>query len=85
VPGGGKRHGVALPVSAIVWHAGRSWVYREDGEGSYTRLPVAGPLTGGPHLFIDTGLVPGMRVVVTGAQTLLSEEFRGHIPSEDDD
>ncbi len=84
VPRAGKCHGLALPVSAIVWHAGRSWVYREDGEGSYTRLPVAGPLTGDPQLFIDTCLAPGMRVAVTGAQTLLSEEFRGHIPSDDD-
>lgn len=85
VPGGGKRHGVALPVSAIVWHAGRSWAYREDGDGVYTRLPVAGQPAGSQHLFIDSGLAPGMRVVVSGAQTLLSEEFRGQIPSEEDD
>ena len=28
---------------------------------------------------------PGARIVVTGAQTLLSEEYRNHIPAEDDD
>ncbi len=85
VPGGGRRHGVTLPASAIVWHGGQSWVYREDGGGGYSRLPVAGQPGGAKEIFIDSGLAPGVRVVVTGAQTLLAEEFRSHIPAEDDD
>lgn len=85
IPGDVQRHGVILPASAIVWHAGQAWVYREDGAGAYTRLPVEAREYTGQSLFIDSGLVPGTRVVVTGGQTLLSEEYRRQIPAEDDD
>ncbi len=87
--GGGQRHGAALPTRAVVWHGGQSWVYRDDGAGRYTRLPVALPTAAGDLLFmdasLDAGFTPGVRIVTVGAQTLLSEEFRGHIPDEDDD
>lgn len=83
--GGEPRHGVTLPASAIVWHAGRAWVYRDDSAGAYTRLPVEAQQYTGETLFIDSGLAPGARIVVTGSQTLLSEEYRRQIPAEDDD
>ncbi|MCF7969480.1 MAG: hypothetical protein K9K68_09995 [Methylococcaceae bacterium] len=82
--GPGGRQGVSLPVSAIVWHAGKPWVYRDNRNGSYSRLAVDPQPAPGKALLIDTGLTPGTKVVVTGAQTLLSEEFRSTIPSEDD-
>jgi hypothetical protein len=38
-----------------------------------------------PHYFIQQKLQSNDRLVSLGAQTLLSEEFRGQIPAEDDD
>ena len=84
VTGGSGRQGVSLPANAIVWHAGKPWVYRDNRNGSYSRLAVDPQPAPGKALLIDTGLTPGTKVVVTGAQTLLSEEFRGAIPSEDE-
>lgn len=86
MPGGQPRHGVQIPLTAVVWQDGKSWVYRDNLDGSYTRLPVdTRQMVGKSSLFVDEGLVPGARVVVTGAQTLLSEEFRQRIPPEDHD
>lgn len=79
---GVRRQGAALPLPAVVWHAGRPWVYREDGDGHYTRLPIDPDALA--NRFIGASLPPGTRVVVTGAQTLLSEEFKGQIPDEDE-
>ncbi len=84
VTDGARRQGVALPASAIVWQAGKSWVYRDNRDGSYSRLPVDPQPSSDKALFADMALAPGTHVVVTGAQTLLSEEFRGAIPSEDE-
>jgi hypothetical protein len=77
-----RRHGVSLPPAAVVWQAGRPWVYRDDGGGHFTRLPVEAEALS--TRFVGDGLPPGTRVVVTGAQTLLSEEFKGQIPDEDE-
>ena len=84
VTGGPGRQGVSLPANAIIWHAGKPWVYGDNRNGSYSRLTVNPQPAPNNDLLIDTGLAPGTRVVVTGAQTLLSEEFRGAIPSEDE-
>jgi len=84
VTGGPSQRGVSWPDNAIVWHAGKPWVYRDNGDGSYTRLAVDPQPGPGPALPIGKGLTPATKVVVTGAQTLLSEEFRGTIPSEDE-
>ncbi len=36
-------------------------------------------------IFIQQPLKEGDNLVITGAQMLLSEEFKGQIPAEDDD
>ncbi|MCK9912242.1 hypothetical protein MXD81_24015, partial [Microbacteriaceae bacterium K1510] len=74
--------GVIVPATAIVWWAGRAWVYRRTGDDTFTRLeiPVDMPAEqdGGfvvpAHLLADND-----DVVITGAQMLLSEEFRSQI------
>jgi len=77
--------GIEIPSSAIVWQGGRSWIYLERSSGHYQRLPVEQLARTGPHLSIVSGVEPGVPVVTIGAQTLLAEEFRHRIPSEDDD
>lgn len=85
VPDGRNRPGVMLPARAVVWYAGQPWAYRKDADGSFIRTPVMAHTPSGSLWFVDSSFAPGDQVVTAGAQTLLSEEFRGHIPSEDDD
>lgn len=76
---GSASGGVLIPTSAVVWTQGTSWVYVEQQEGKFARRPVPldSPTPNG--WFVTTGFTPGERVVVTGAQLILSEEFRSQV------
>jgi biotin carboxyl carrier protein len=73
--------GVFVPNDAAVQWEGLMWVYVERRDSRYVRVPLdtSHPVDGG---WLVTGgdrraaLVGGDRVVVRGAQQLLSEEFR---------
>jgi hypothetical protein len=78
---GERDGGVILPRDAVVRHGGQGWVYVETGTHTYTRRPV--PLDR-PHP--DGWLVPNQwtqPVIVSGAQSLLSEELKGSIQMRD--
>lgn len=81
-----KQSGVIIPKSALVWHLDQSFVYIKTGEQAFSRRMI-GQFTLVPDgYFIANGqLKPGDRLVTTGGQLLLSEEFRVQIPDEDDD
>lgn len=85
--GGSKQSGVVVPESAVVWFAGRSWVYARDEKERdvFERTPFdATRLV--PGGWFDAGeLEPGREVVVTGAQLLLSEELEYQIRNENED
>ena len=68
--------GVIVPRDAIVRHAGETFVYVQTTENTFERMGIAlhQPLTAG--WFCDE-LKPGVKVVINGAQQLLSEEFKG--------
>ena len=85
LPAGPPQRGVVVPQSAVVWTQGSSWCYVETAPGKFTRtaLSTANPTPGG--WFVTETIAPGARLVTGGAQTLLSEEFRSQIQSEDDD
>lgn len=73
--------GAAIPADAVVLAGGRSWVYAEVTPGRYTRRAVepdhsTGAASGGQR---SPELPAGTRIVVGGAQALLSEEFRGAV------
>lgn len=70
--------GAVVPQGAVVWTDGRAWVYVERAPNRYARTPVdtTSPATGG---YFVTTLAPGTRVVVTGAQQLLSEENKPQV------
>lgn len=73
--------GAVLPRDAVLRHGGQGWVYVQTGSHTYTRRPV--PLDR-PHP--DGWLVPGhwtQPVIVSGAQSLLSEELKGSIQMRD--
>lgn len=77
--------GVEFPVTAVLWRAGRPWVYVKTGDDSFARRLVPSYHDHGATWFVDDGLAAGEQLVIGGAQLLLSEEFRGQIPAEDDD
>ena len=69
-------HGTLIPAGAIVWYGGQPWAYKQIDAAHFGRYPVAQqfPMQGG--FFVTQGFKPGQRVVVSGAQLLLSEELR---------
>lgn len=77
--------GFYIPEQAIVWYAGQPWCYVETGPGLFTRRPLAAASEVAGGLFMTTGFANGDRLVVSGVQMLLSEEFRWQIHDEDDD
>jgi hypothetical protein len=78
-----SERGVIVPRSAVVRYEGRAWVYQETRPDRFTRrrLDVAESTRDG--YLVTAILRPGMRVVVTGAQMLLSEELQSQIRIED--
>lgn len=71
--------GVALPDSAVIRYRKRAWVYVQTNTTEFRRRQVDlnHALDGG--WLIRGTLKPGERVVVDGAQTLLSEELKSQI------
>lgn len=77
--------GVEFPVDAVLWRGNKPWVYLQTGEDSFTRRLIPVYTDHSTTWFVSTGVKPGERLVINGAQLLLSEEFRGQIPDENDD
>ena len=78
---GARDGGVVLPRDAVVRHAGQGWVYVETGPQTFTRRPVALD-----RAHSDGWLVPGQwtqPIIISGAQSLLSEELKGSIQMRD--
>jgi len=70
------REGVIVPRSALVRHEGEAFVYLQVDEELFERKEVAleHPLPNG--WFVEDGLKPEQKIVLTGAQQLLSEELK---------
>jgi len=81
---GENRSGVVIPKSALVWHLDQAFVYIKTAEQQFSRRAVDQYLATTGGYFVDTGINAGEQLVVTGGQMLLSEQFRGQIPDEDD-
>lgn len=68
--------GVVVPTAATVWYAGQTWAYVQTAADRFARVPVPAdaPVAGGQYA--ASGIAPGAKVVVQGAQLLLSEELK---------
>ncbi len=75
--------GVIVPGNAVVRSDERAWIYTQTGGTNFTRREIRAnyPVAGG--WFVTNGVSPNDRVVVTGAQTLLSEERKTEIKTGD--
>jgi hypothetical protein len=71
--------GVIIPSRAVVWWQGKAWAYVQTGPEEFVRgaVPTEDPVTGA--WFVTQNFSSGEKVVVKGAQQLLSEEFRSQI------
>jgi biotin carboxyl carrier protein len=76
---GEPRKGVVIPSSAVVQFGGKQWAYVQLSDETFTRREVDTryPTEGG--WFMTSGFSPADRIVVTGAQVLLSEELKSQI------
>lgn len=74
LPLGRVLHGVIVPETAVVWWQGQAWVYEQIGSEKFARqqAPTDMPVRGG--WFVTTGLTPTGKIVIRGAQALLSAE-----------
>ncbi len=77
--------GVFIPNEAVVWHAGRPWVYQKTEETEFVRLPINNDTEVDDGWFYQGTLAPKDLIVINGAQLLLSEEFKYQITNENDD
>jgi hypothetical protein len=68
--------GVFIPGSAVVWYGGQPWAYVQISADRFGRTPVPEQFPFNNGYVATHGFVPGVRVVVSGAQLLLSEELR---------
>lgn len=76
---GASQEAVIVPHYAIVRFAGKTWVFRQLGGDTFSRREVAADRSTEKGLIILKGLKPGERIVVQGAQLLLSEEQKSQI------
>ena len=80
---GEPKSGVIVPDAAVVRSDGRAWIYVQVADTNFARREIAldHPAAGG--WFVANGVAAGDKVVVIGAQTLLSEEHKTEIKMED--
>jgi hypothetical protein len=73
---GEMEKGTLVPRDAIVRHEGEAFVYVQSSDEKFERKEIAleHPLASG--WFVED-LKPGTKIVITGAQQLLSEELKG--------
>jgi hypothetical protein len=80
---GTAKPGVVVPEAAVVRTGNRAWAYVQMAPTQFERrqLVVTSPAARG--WFVTTGFGAGDRIVVTGAQALLSEELKSQIQVKD--
>jgi hypothetical protein len=77
--------GVVVPNEAVVWYGGKAWVYRKEGSDRFVRQPINTDQEAGHGWFTSGQVKPGDALVTSGAQLLLSEEFKYQIKNENED
>ena len=80
---GAAKPGVVVPEAAVVRTGDRAWAYVQIAPMQFERrqLGVTSPAARG--WFVTSGFAAGDRIVVTGAQALLSEELKSQIQVKD--
>ena len=85
--------GAIIPNTAVVWYAGKPWAYFKQGQNKagldqFVRKPISADSEVGSGIdsgWFNANISADSEVVVTGAQLLLSEEFKYLIKNENED
>ncbi|MBF6568800.1 MAG: hypothetical protein IVW54_07990 [Candidatus Binataceae bacterium] len=75
--------GVVVPSAAVVRTGEAAWAYVQVTPTQFERRRLAGGTMTAGGWFVMRDFAPGDRVVIAGAQVLLSEEFKSEIQVED--
>jgi len=75
---GSAMKGLIVPTPAVVWSEGKAWVYQQTAADRFTRRAVPTDIPVERGFFVAEGFSPGDKLVVQGAQALLSEELLLH-------
>jgi hypothetical protein len=79
LPSGKTIEGAIVPAAAVVWSQGGAFVYLRTGKRAFARRAIATDVPAPGGGYIVRGLPEGAKVVVQGAQMLLSEEYRAPV------
>lgn len=82
-PGEERISGAIVPASAVVWLEGKAWAYVREDRDRFVRREVFTKQRMGEGWLVTKNFSAGDRVVVQGAQLLLSEEFRSQLRISD--
>jgi hypothetical protein len=83
-PSRDSAQGVVIPSSAVVWYGGKPWAYFKQNGEQFVRKPVSADSEQDGGWF-NQNFSADSEVVVSGAQLLLSEEFKYLIKNENED
>jgi multidrug efflux pump subunit AcrA (membrane-fusion protein) len=76
-------NGVIVPADAVVRTEGAGWIYvQHGGPDEFLRMKISLDHPAMSGWFVTTGVTAADAVVVTGAQSLLSEESKGLLKSD---
>lgn len=91
---GNETKGIIIPSNAVVWYAGKPWAYfkqatnKEADSKSTINGFVRKPISTDTEIdagWFNKGIDADSEVVISGAQLLLSEEFKYLIKNENED
>jgi hypothetical protein len=77
-------NGIIIPSNAVVWYAGTPWAYFKQSNDQFVRKPISADTEVDSGWF-NKNISADSEVVVSGAQLLLSEEFKYLIKNENED
>lgn len=77
--------GVIVPQTAVVWYANKAWIYKKQAADQFVRQQISTEIELADGWFNSSGVKSGEEVITSGAQLLLSEEFKYQIKNENED
>ena len=85
LPTGKTSTGVMIPDSAVVWSQGLPWIYVQKGPANFVRKSISSAQSTDSGWLVMKNISTSERVVVSGAQFLLSQEMLSKMPVQQGD